>query len=150
MIIGILGKPLVGISFPKIMAEGIEYLSKTDFTKIDSGTYHIQGKDLFFIINEYETKLQSNRVLESHKQYIDIHSVIVGSEKIAYTPFIDQMIVKEYDDKEDYVLYEGDSSLIKMGLGTFAIFFPDDLHASGIGDESHKIKKVVMKVRIGL
>ena len=150
MILGILGKPLIGVSVPKIISDGIEFLSKTDFAKIESGIYHIQNDDLFYIVSEYETRLQSNRVLESHNKYIDIHSVIVGSEKIAYAAFADQMVVKKYDNKDDYVLYEGDSSLIKMNPGMFSIFFPNDLHASGIGEESHKIKKVVMKVRIGL
>jgi len=150
MIIGILGQPLVGISVNKIIADGIEYLSKTDFTKIESGNYHIQGQDLFYIVSEYETRPQSDRVLESHKKYIDIHSVIFGSEKIAYAAFTDQMVIKKYDKKDDYALYEGDSSLIKMNLGMFSIFFPNDLHVSGIGEQSHKIKKVVMKVRISL
>ena len=145
-----MGKPLVAVSVPKIMTDGIEFLSTTDFTKIESGTYHIQDQDLFYIVSEYKTRLQSDRILESHNKYIDIHSVIVGSEKIAYAAFTDQMVVKKYDNKDDYVLYEGDSSLIKMNPGMFSIFFPNDLHASGIGEESHKIKKVVMKVRIGL
>lgn len=150
MIVGILGQPLVGISVPKIIADGIECLSNTDFTKIETGIYHIQGQDLFYIVSEYETRAQSDMVLESHKKYIDIHSVIVGSEKIAYTPFTDQMVVKKYDKEDDYALYKGDSSLIKMNLGMFSIFFPNDLHMSGIGEKPHKIKKVVMKVRIGL
>ena len=149
MVIGIIGEPLAGISVPKIMADGIECLSKTDFTKIESGTYHIQGQDLFYIISEYETRYQSDRVLEAHKKYIDIHCVIVGSEKIGYASLVDQVVVKKYDDKYDYALYESESSFIRMNPGMYSIFFPDDLHIAGISDEPATVKKVVMKVRVG-
>jgi YhcH/YjgK/YiaL family protein len=148
MIVGLLCEPLASVSVVKNLAEGVDWLSKTNFTEIKSGIYHIHGNDLFYIVSEYETRFQNEGALESHIKYIDIHCVIDGSEKIGYAPLTNQLVSKKYDNEHDYALYEGDSSLIKMEPGMYSIFFPNDLHMPGIDDKPHKVKKVVMKVRI--
>jgi biofilm protein TabA len=96
MIVGLLCEPQEDLSAIKNLAEGIEYLSKTDFTEMESGTYHIHDDDLFYIVCDYETKLKSECSLESHMKYIDIHCMVKGSEKIGYAPLTDQKIVKKY------------------------------------------------------
>ncbi len=53
-----------------------------------------------------------------------------------------------YDDSKDCVFYGGDASFIRLGEGTFAIFFPDDLHMPGTGVSPSPVRKVVVKVKI--
>ena len=150
MIVGILKESLEGLCLEKRVAEGIEYLSKSDFTNVKSGIYHIQGDDLFYIVSEYETRPESDCALESHVKYVDIHSVIEGMEHIGYAPLVDQLVSKKYDGEHDYALYKGEASFIRMNPGMYSVFFPNDLHMPGVGENSDKVKKVVMKVRIGV
>ena len=150
MIVGMLKGSLENLCLVRRVAEGIEYLSNSDFTNVKAGIYHIQSNDLFYIVSEYETRQESDCALESHVKYIDIHSVIEGSEYIGYAPLLEQLVSKKYDDEHDYALYKGEASFIRMTPGMFSVFFPDDLHMPGVGENFDKVKKVVMKVRIGV
>ena len=60
----------------------IEYLEKTDFTKIESGKYSILGDEIFALVNNYKTQPEEKCLLEAHKKYIDLQFMVSGSEQI--------------------------------------------------------------------
>lgn len=129
------------------LAKGIEYINNTDFSKIDLGTYKIEGDDVFAMVQEYDTKNIEDCKLEGHKKYIDIQYIISGDEKIGLTTLNNQPLI-EQNDEGDYSFYKGESTLIKFEAGTFGIFFPDDLHMPCVKlNEISKVRKVVVKVR---
>lgn len=125
------------------------YLQSTDFTQLDVGRYEIDGKFIYANVYEHETKNSKYGLLEAHKEYVDLHYVIKGSEQIGVAILEDQTPIKEYDAKDDFTLYKVDYCLILLKAGMFAIFFPDDLHMPGIkSDKFDKVKKIVVKVKI--
>ncbi|MGV8095445.1 MAG: YhcH/YjgK/YiaL family protein [Mangrovibacterium sp.] len=135
------------------MSEGInvalQYLIETDFSKLESGRYIIDGDKLFAIVQEYDTKTLEKSVLEAHKEYIDIQFMIEGEECIGYEPMKDQEIEVPYNEKDDYWLFRGNPVLLKYTKGMFCILFPKDLHMPRvISGKSMPVRKVVMKVRI--
>lgn len=130
--------------------QALIYIRETDFTKLKTGKHNIDGDKLFVLVNEYKTKDISECVMEAHKKYIDLQYMYKGCEKIACSILTDQEPTKNYDSENDYSLYKPfDFSIIKLETGTFALFFPDDIHMPGIvHNESKNIKKIVVKILI--
>jgi YhcH/YjgK/YiaL family protein len=130
------------------LARGFEFIKNTDLVSIEAGTYEIEDKVVFAIVQEYDTKEIKDCVLEGHTKYIDIQYVIEGSELIGVSTKNDQKVVTSDLDK-DYTFYEGETTYLKLVAGMFTVFFPDDLHRPSVKDgESARVKKVVVKVLI--
>jgi len=130
------------------LAKGFDYLKNTDLMAIAPGTYEIDTKEIFAIVQEYTTKDIKDCVLEGHTKYIDIQYMIEGAELMGFTTKKGQKIVKTDLDK-DYTFYEGETSYFRIERGMFTVFFPDDLHRPSVQDgTSAKVKKVVIKVQI--
>jgi len=130
------------------LAKGIDYINNSDFSKIDLGTYKIEGDNVFAMVQEYDTRAIDNCILEGHIKYIDIQYIIEGEEHIGLTSKANQEL-EERNDENDYAFYKGDSTLFKFNPSVFGIFFPDDLHMPCVGlNHISTVRKVVVKVRI--
>ena len=135
-------------NFNKSLSTALDYLKEHDLKSISDGVHEIHSKDIYLIASEYFTKSSEECFLEGHKRYIDVQYVVSGYEWIGYTPFENQDVVRKYDSENDYVLYKGDASFVKLEAGMFAVFYPNDLHMPGTGSENNKVKKIVIKVKI--
>ena len=106
--------------------------------------------DIFAIEQSYNTKKPEDSLFESHIKYIDIQLLISGEEviEVVHTDLL--KIDSEYNEENDYSLYEvgPDSSKIIMKKGDFSILFPVDGHMPGmqIGKEPQQVFKTVVKV----
>lgn len=130
------------------IAKAFEYIHTTDLLQTAVGKYEIDTDDVFAIVQEYDTKQISECKIEAHRKYIDVQYIISGVELMGVSTLTNQNPVV-INEENDYCLYEGDSSLIKLDAGMFTIFFPDDLHMPGIKfNQISKVKKVVVKVRV--
>lgn len=133
---------------PRI-TRALEYLAKTDFHSMPLGKYEVEGIDIFAIVNEYETKDAADCVWEAHRKYIDIHYILRGSELIGTTLLTNQSPTKEYDEENDYWLFEAGESKQVLLPGTFAVFYPHDIHSTSHHPNSKSfVQKVVMKVLV--
>jgi YhcH/YjgK/YiaL family protein len=125
------------------------YLKQTDFSKMELGKYEIDGDNIFALVNEYNTKDQSEGKLEAHKKYIDVQFVAKGSELMGYAPLENQLVIDAYNEQNDITFFNGDKSFTLVEEGMFAIFFPSDVHLPGIKvNEKSFVKKVVIKVKV--
>lgn len=130
------------------IAKAFAFINETDLSSIASGKYEIDKDDIFALVQEYDTKDKSECKLEGHTKYIDVQYIISGVELIGVRPLKNQIPVTK-NNEDDYAFYEGDSDLIRVDTGMFAIFFPEDLHMPCIKlNQSSRVKKVVVKVRI--
>lgn len=135
------------------LAKALAHLAETDFSQLEVGNYPIEGKDIFVIINDYETKPKETEPFEVHRQYIDVQYVVSGEEEFGYLPLANQTPSKPYFDKHDYAEFDfqsnqDDAAFIPLKAGMFALFFPGDIHMPGTSATPHKVRKVVIKVRI--
>ena len=129
--------------------KAFNYLAETDFSKTELGKYEIDGDDVFALVNEYNTKDESEGRLEAHKNYLDVQFVAKGKEFMGYAPLGNHKVIDEYNDKNDITFYEGEKSFTLVTEGMFAIFFPTDVHLPGIKvDGKSYVKKIVVKVRV--
>jgi len=135
----------------KGLDKAFDYLRTTPLADIAPGKYTIDGENLFAIVQEYETMPAANEQMEAHKKYIDVQYMIRGSELVGHALYEQQMVSKEYDAEQDFMLFADKPSFFTaMSQGTFMVFFPTDLHMPCIQHpEAAKVKKVVVKVKTG-
>ncbi|MDE5973207.1 MAG: YhcH/YjgK/YiaL family protein, partial [Eubacterium sp.] len=85
----------------------------TDFNnkKLADGTYEIDGKRVFAMVQSYRTKQQTQEMMfEAHKKYIDLQYVVNGIEKIRWARLDSVDLVEEkYSTGSDIAFYEGDA-----------------------------------------
>ncbi|MGL4687555.1 MAG: YhcH/YjgK/YiaL family protein [Fusobacteriaceae bacterium] len=146
--------PLNTIKYPKVLKETIDHLKTIKFNEMEVGKYEIKGKDIFFMLSEYESYDKSERIIEAHKEYVDIQFVVKGEEKIGYGVFSPNNILKtEYNETKDLLVYdklESESELVLIP-GVFAVFFTEEPHRPCCkNNEKMKVKKVVVKIRKSL
>lgn len=122
-------------------------LKEIDFSQYPAGRHEIND-ELFFFLNEYETKEAEECFWEAHQKYLDVHYILEGKEKIAFDHIDRQMIKEDYNAEKDATFFEGVvDSVISMNPGEAMICYPEDSHMTGIvAGEKQKVRKVVLKV----
>lgn len=122
---------------------------------LTDGEYPIQNSDIFARSASYRTKPPPEGRFEAHKRYADLQIVLAGSERIDVTPLNTVQPDTDYDESNDIRFYKAGgvpAVQLLMVPGSFALFFPQDLHCpqltppTGIQD----VKKVVVKIDMRL
>lgn len=141
--------------YPEAIARALEYIKNTDFNTLENGRYEIDEDKIFVNLFETETIPFNDRKPETHKKYIDIQYSIVGNEIIGFArKNEEQKVVEDLLEKDDNAFYENDiknEKQVEMNPGTFAIFFPQDVHRPACNcGENEKVRKIVAKVAVSL
>lgn len=125
----------------------LELLRDTDFAAQADGTYEVEGKDLFYFLQSYETKPANDRP-EAHKLYADIMMMLSGSERIGVAP-LESVTDTGEETQGDIRFYHGRTVPVLLRDDRFAVFFPGDAHAPGVADGTPAaVRKCVVKVRL--
>lgn len=128
---------------------GFEYLKNTDLDTLESGRYEIDGKNIFAMVSEYESKKPEDCRLEAHQEYADIQYLISGREAIGYAPLNQQTVTAEYYPEKDIIFFAGETTPLILEAKMFAVFFPQDIHRPCMQiDGPELVKKVVVKVKL--
>ncbi len=131
------------------ISKAIDYILSGKAENLPAGKTEIDGDEVFLLMNEYETKDQTECKTESHRIYIDIQWMIAGSEKVGFSFLDNQKATESYNPEKDYTFYEASLDYFELKQGCFAIFFPTDLHCPSIAIHTPmKIRKAVLKVKI--
>lgn len=133
----------------KRMEAAFRFLQDNELNKMALGKYEIDGDKVYALIHHYETKPKEKSLWEAHRKYIDVQYIAEGSELMGYANIGDMKVSKDYDDKDDYLLFEGSGDYLAARPGTFIIFAPEDAHMPGTAiTEPKPVIKVVVKVLI--
>lgn len=129
--------------------ECFEYAKSHNLVSYEEGSHEIDGERLFVNIVEYTTTKPEERFWEAHMNYLDVHVMLQGTEQIDLN-FIQNMDVKEFLEKDDFLPMDGDkNSSVILRDGDFLICYPSDGHRTAVAvQEPEKIKKAIFKVRI--
>lgn len=125
-----------------------DYVKTHDLLHTECGRIELAGDDLF-INNVNPTCVSaSDQILEVHRDYIDVHILLEGKERIGWKAIEDVTDLKQAYQKEgDCALYsDTPTSFVDLLPGQFLIVFPEDPHAPVIGEG--KIRKLIGKVRL--
>jgi len=134
----------------KNLKTGFEFLKNTNLSALEKGRHEIDGDRIFALVSEYDSKNPEDCRLEAHHIYTDIQYLVSGKELIGFETLRNQEATSEYVPEKDIVFYKGEGTPLLIEAGMFAVFFPQDVHRPCIKvDQSVKVKKVVIKVKIG-
>ena len=140
--------------YPAIILEGLKTLKEGEWDKKENGRYELKGEKMYISISEYETAPEETKKPEVHRKYIDIQYLFEGEEVIKVaTDLGENKINKEYNETNDIMFYESalDEVSIIMTPGSFAVFYPNDIHTPGCNYKNKsKIRKAVLKISIDL
>ncbi len=114
--------------------------------------YTLQGDDVFAIVMSYQTFSPEKGMFESHRDYIDIQTVILGSEGFECDFSDDLTVETAYDKSADIAFYKRSRpgvTRVDIFPGAFVMLYPHDAHLPGliVADEARMVKKVVVKIR---
>lgn len=122
-----------------------DYIKTHNLADMKCGRYELRGADVFFNLQEYETKPVQK--LEAHKKYIDIQIVIKGAEYMGYTNLDKTTVIEEYDEEKDVMFLEGSVDKLRADNKNFLIFYPDDAHMPALSiDKPQYTKKAIFKI----
>ena len=131
-----------------LFKKAFDYIKETDFSKVEDGKYELDGSHLFVSVVSLTGKDKNDAAIETHKKYIDIQLPLLGVEKIGWKPGCElQEESIPYDEAKDIAFYvDRPTAYTKIYPGQFAVYFPEDGHAPGIGEGN--IRKVIIKVQV--
>lgn len=106
---------------------------------------------VFAIEQSYGLKSSSQAFYETHRAYVDVQIILQGQELFHLASARDCEILVPYDECRDLVIYRTPEkhSVLHLYSNMVAVFFPEDVHAGGLGLEqleSQIVYKSVVKV----
>ena len=126
----------------------MDYIFQHDFTQLMAGRITLDGDDLFINLDEVELKPKEEQRLEFHKGYIDVQVPLLQPETMGWTALSD--LGKPdfaYNPTTDCGFYkQAAREYLKVELGQFTVFFPEDAHAPIIGEGLQR--KLVGTIRV--
>lgn len=129
-----------------------EFVVDFNHKKLADGTYEIDGKRVFAMIQSYRTKQQTQEMMfEAHKKYIDLQYIVNGIEKIRWAKLDKVDLVEErYSSGGDIAFYEGDAMFdFTLAKGTFLLLYPEDAHLPGLSAQKDiNVRKIVFKIQV--
>lgn len=128
--------------------KAFDYIKSHDLLHEACGRIELDG-DRLFINNVAPVCLPAEaQVLEVHRDYIDIHVLLEGKERIGWKALEGLHAEKQaYEAASDCALYTDQPTFyVDLQPGEFAVVFPEDPHAPLIGEG--RIRKLIVKVKI--
>jgi len=135
-------------SLHPLFKEAFDFIKNTDFTKLEEGKIKTDNPSLYFNITRGRGKDPQDARLETHNNFIDIQVPIIGVESIGWKAGNELMIISEpYNETKDITFYHDyPTTYAKLYPGQFAVYFPEDGHAPGIGQGD--IRKIIAKIAV--
>lgn len=154
MLTGNIANPEV-MKLPKAVILGLNFLRQNDLTALEPGEIELKGRELYVQVLDLTTKPRSQCPLESHRYYIDLQYLAKGKELIGYAPDLGLAVPKDSRlPNRDIIFYDSApfEGTIAMAEGSYALFYPFDLHRPGIApdDIPGQIRKIVVKIAVTL
>lgn len=124
------------------------YVKSHDLLHEELGKITLDGDDLFINNVNPECVTQESQKLEVHRNYLDVHILLEGKERIGWKPLEDCVeLEQEYNEASDCALYKDSASAyVDLLPGQFVVVFPEDAHAPVIGNG--KVRKLIAKVKL--
>ena len=127
----------------------LEFLAKTDFSNMELGKYELDGDNIFYMVQSYDTD-PDKTIAEAHKKYIDIQFMVKGEELIGVAPMGLDEKETEAIPQNDVWFYECKTESITLIENSFMVLYPNDLHCPGVATNNTPMtcRKVVVKVKV--
>ena len=127
----------------------LKFLSETDFSKTELGRYELDGDNIFYMVQSYDTD-PSKTVSEAHRKYIDIQFMVEGEEIIGVADISSEKALTEAKEENDVWFYNCKTEPLTLSAGKYMVLYPNDLHCPGVATKGKALtcRKVVVKVKV--
>ncbi len=148
MIVDVLENKELYYGVHKNMKPAFEFIEKAVKENLEVGRYELDGKNLFALVQEYDSKTEAK--WEYHRKYIDIQFIVSGKEIITWDNIRNVPDGVEYNEEKDIAKFDMDGGTdVIMEAGYYNILYPQDLHQPGrVFDKVEPIKKIVVKIAV--
>ena len=127
----------------------LERITKEFLSSVGEERVEIKGSDVYATRFTYETIPEEESFFEAHRNYLDIHLMLEGSERVEIAP---PETLTEFNRVEanDFYAYRGEGQYrLVLSPGDFLVVFPNDAHKIKMHvDGPETVTKAVFKVRI--
>lgn len=134
----------------KKMEKALEIIESLDWETVECGNYVVDD-DIYYMVQEYETKYPHEARYEAHQKYVDIQYIVKGVERMEFAETSALKVDEPYNPEKD-VMFLKEPKVIDACIveaGDYRIFYPEDAHRPGLCvDKPAKVKKILAKVRI--
>lgn len=135
----------------KYWDEAFAFISNTRLDTLSPGKHVIDGDNVFATVTDGPTKDIEKTGWEAHHNYLDLHLVINGREKVGVMNAKTAKVTNPYDAAKDVENYDintkGDWYI--EDPSTLYIFFPQNSHRPGVHVDGYdKVKKMVIKIKM--
>ncbi|MGG6098809.1 YhcH/YjgK/YiaL family protein [Pantoea allii] len=136
--------------YPPAIAKAIACLARHDLTIMAAGRYQDSETGWTMQVLDLHTAAPEENYPEAHRLHIDVQYLVAGEEVIGVaTQPVDLTVHQPYDSERDIIFYQHvpEETLVRMLPGTFAVFFPQDIHRPNCAvGKPGPIRKVVVKI----
>ena len=148
MIVDVLKNKEIYYGIHKNIKPAMEFIEKAVAENLEVGRYELDGKNLFALVQEYDSKTDAK--WEYHRKYIDIQFIVSGKEIITWDNIRNVPDGVEYNEEKDIAKFDMDGGTdVIMEAGYYNILYPQDLHQPGrVFDKVEPIKKIVIKIAV--
>lgn len=132
--------------------KAFDFIKKAVAENYEVGKYEIDGKEIYAMVQNYDSKLKENCKFEGHNNYIDIQYIVDGRELMGCIDISKATSGEEYNTEKDVKKYDVSdiASYCVAEKGEFCIFYPHDIHGPSMAFDNipSNVTKIVVKVRI--
>ena len=141
---------------PAPLRSAVEYLRTHDLAAHEPGRFELDGERMILQVLDLSTSPRETLRPEVHRRYVDVQFLAAGGpERIGWYPDLGDNEIDEdqRDAPRDICFYKNNPAaregVIEMQPGSFAMFFPWDVHIPAIqAGAPAKIRKIVIKVEL--
>lgn len=140
-------------TYPQAIQRALAYLQSHDIDSMEPGNYPIEGEKMFAVVSDLTTRAVTEIPPEIHRKYIDVQYWQSGRERFGIAPNDGTDAVVRACPEKDVWYLEGadDESFVNTRPGSFAVFYPWDVHRPGcMTDRPETFRKCVIKVSMEL
>ena len=133
------------------LARALEIIEDLDWETVECGRYGVDD-ELYYMVQEYETKYPDQARYEAHEKYVDIQYIVKGVERMEFAETSKLKVTEKYNPEKDVKFLEEpkviDASIVEEG--DYRIFYPEDAHRPGlcVNNTPSKVKKILAKILI--
>lgn len=127
-----------------------DFIERCEAEPLAQGEYEIDARDLYAMVQQYDTMPDNVPGWEGHRKYVDIQYVRSGEEAHLYAPIEQIREGAVYHGENDLLRCDvKDSMRLSVRQGQFAIYFPEDLHKPKcMLNGPCRVDKIVVKVAL--
>lgn len=124
-----------------------DFIKNNDVVNLQCGQYQLGEGEFVNVVSG--KAMEYDGVMESHKDYIDVHFVVSGRERLYYEDVIKLNPITEYNKKDDYILYKNfNVSEFDVDSGNMVVLFPNDGHRMIVKSGDEDSKKLIFKLNV--